>query len=99
MTFVPSNIFKGMFPSNVGNTVSIFNFDVKSLILPFYFNMKFEETFDKLDIREGWVIAVGLGSKTRTPTYTMIIDFGKFRKRASHGRFTMHSFKKRTTGL
>ena len=52
--------------------------------------VSFEETFDKLDIRVGKVIAVSLETRTHKPTYRMTIDFGKFGKRISYGRFTMH---------
>ena len=52
--------------------------------------VSFEETFGKLDIRVGRVIAVRLETRTHKPTYKMTIDFGKFGKRISYGRFTMH---------
>ena len=52
--------------------------------------VSFEETFDKLDIRVGRVIDVGLEARTHKPTYKMTIDFGKFGSRISYGRFTMH---------
>ena len=50
----------------------------------------FEESFGKLDIRVGRVVDVSLESGTNKPTYKMTIDFGKFGKRVSCGRFTMH---------
>lgn len=50
----------------------------------------FEESFAKLDIRVGRVVAVELGVKTPKPTYKMTIDFGKYGKRVSYGRFTQH---------
>ena len=52
--------------------------------------VSFEESLHKLDIRVGRVIAVSLETKTHKPTYKMTIDFGKFGKRVSYGRFTMH---------
>ena len=52
--------------------------------------VSFEETFNKLDIRVGRVIDVGLETRTHKPTYKMTIDFGKFGNRISYGRFTMH---------
>lgn len=52
--------------------------------------VSFEETFDKLDIRVGRVIAVSLETRTHKSTYKMTIDFGKFGNRVSYGRFTMH---------
>ena len=50
----------------------------------------FEESFDKLDIRVGRIIDVGLETRTHKPTYKMTIDFGKFGKRVSYGSFTKH---------
>jgi tRNA-binding protein len=50
----------------------------------------FEESFDKLDIRVGRIIAVELEESTRKPTYKMIVDYGKYGKRVSYGRFTCH---------
>ena len=52
-----------------------------------------EETFDKLDIRVGRVIAVEVEKRTPKPTYKMVIDFGKFGQRVSYGRFTRHSIE------
>jgi len=49
-----------------------------------------EETFDKLDIRVGRVVDVELETRTPKPTYKMEIDFGKYGKRLSYGRFTHH---------
>lgn len=49
-----------------------------------------EESFEKLDIRVGRVTEVQLETGTRKPTYRMVIDFGKFGKRVSYGRFTQH---------
>jgi tRNA-binding protein len=51
------------------------------------------DTFDKLDIRVGRVIDVELETRTPKPTYKMEIDFGKFGKRVSYGRFTQHSIE------
>lgn len=50
----------------------------------------FEESFAKLDIRVGRVVSVELEEKTPKPTYKMTIDFGKYGKRVSYGRFTQH---------
>ena len=50
----------------------------------------FEESFAKLDIRVGRVTEVDLETRTHKPTYKMVVDFGKFGKRASYGRFTQH---------
>lgn len=52
--------------------------------------VSFEESFEKLDIRVGRVTEVQLETGTRKPTYRMVIDFGKFGKRVSYGRFTQH---------
>ena len=57
--------------------------DTKSIV-------SFEESFDKLDIRVGRVIAVDLETGTHKPTYKMTVDFGKYGKRVSYGRFTRH---------
>ena len=50
-----------------------------------------EDTLAKLDIRVGRIIEVTLETRTSKPTYKMIIDFGKYGKRVSYGRFTQHS--------
>ena len=52
--------------------------------------VSFEESFGKLDIRVGRVIEVELETSTHKPTYKMTIDFGKYGKRMSYGRFTQH---------
>jgi len=49
-----------------------------------------EESFEKLDIRVGRIIAVELETGTHKPTYRMTVDFGKFGQRISYGRFTQH---------
>lgn len=49
-----------------------------------------DNTFDKLDIRVGRVIKVEPESGTHKPTYKMEVDFGKFGKKISYGRFTNH---------
>jgi tRNA-binding protein len=38
----------------------------------------------------GRVAAVELETETHKPTYKMTIDFGKFGRRVSYGRFTQH---------
>ena len=57
--------------------------DIKSIV-------SFDSTFDKLDIRVGRVIKVEFESGTHKPTYKMEVDFGKFGKKVSYGRFTNH---------
>jgi tRNA-binding protein len=52
--------------------------------------VSFDDTFDKLDIRVGRVVSVELESRTHKPTYKMEVDFGKFGKKISFGRFTNH---------
>ncbi len=50
----------------------------------------YEDSLAKLDIRVGRVISVDLEIETHKPTYKMIIDFGRFGRRISYGRFTQH---------
>lgn len=52
--------------------------------------VSFEESFAKLDIRVGRVIKVEPENRTHKPTYKMEIDFGKYGKKISYGRFTQH---------
>lgn len=49
-----------------------------------------DESFDKLDIRVGIIVEVELETRTHKPTYKMLVDFGKYGKRISYGRFTKH---------
>lgn len=50
----------------------------------------YDESFAKLDIRVGRVVEVKLETRTHKPTYKMVVDFGKYGKRVSYGRFTQH---------
>ena len=50
----------------------------------------FDESFAKLDVRVGRVTEVDLETRTHKPTYKMVVDFGKFGKHVSYGRFTNH---------
>jgi len=52
--------------------------------------VSFEDSFEKLDIRVGRIIAVEPETRTHKPTYRLVIDFGKFGTRVSYGRFTRH---------
>jgi len=52
--------------------------------------VSYEDSFEKLDIRVGRVIKVELEARTHKPTYKMDIDFGKYGKKISYGRFTNH---------
>jgi tRNA-binding protein len=48
-----------------------------------------EETFDRLDIRLGQDVEVEPSAPKRA--YRLTVDFGKFGKRISVGRFTQHA--------
>ena len=50
----------------------------------------FDDTFAKLDIRVGRIVEVSPESRTHKPTYRMLVDFGKYGKKVSYGRFTQH---------
>jgi tRNA-binding protein len=50
----------------------------------------YEDSFAMLDIRVGRVIEVELETRTPKQTYKMVVDFGKYGKRVSYGRFTQH---------
>lgn len=52
--------------------------------------VSFQDSFDTLDIRVGRVIKVEVENRTHKPTYKMEIDFGKYGKKISYGRFTSH---------
>lgn len=49
-----------------------------------------EETFDKLEIRLGQIIHVQPEPSAPKAAYRLTIDFGKFGRRTSVGRFTNH---------
>ena len=53
-------------------------------------NVPFEDSLGILDIRVGRIVDVELETRTHKPTYKMVVDFGKFGKRVSYGRFTQH---------
>lgn len=50
----------------------------------------FEESMGLLDIRVGRVVSAEPCALTPKPTYMMVIDFGKYGRRTSYGRFTAH---------
>ena len=52
--------------------------------------VSFEESFGRLDIRVGRVLEAELETRTHKNTYRMVVDFGKYGKRISYGRFTRH---------
>ena len=51
----------------------------------------FDDSMGALDIRVGRIVEVELEQRTHKPTYKMVVDFGKFGKRVSFGRFTHHA--------
>ena len=50
-----------------------------------------EETFDRLDIRLGTVVSVEMEPSAPKPAYRITVDFGRFGKKVSVGRFTKHA--------
>jgi len=50
-----------------------------------------EETFDRLEIRLGRVLSAQIEPSSPKRAYRMEIDFGKFGKKTSVGRFTQHA--------
>lgn len=52
--------------------------------------VSFDESFAKLDIRVGRIVEAEKETRTHKPTYRMVVDFGKYGKRVSYGRFTCH---------
>ena len=52
-----------------------------------------EDTFDKLEIRLGQIIDVEIEPSAPKKAYKMLIDFGKFGRRVSVGRFTNHTME------
>jgi len=50
----------------------------------------FDASFSLLDIRVGRVVEVELEERTHKPTYKMVVDYGKFGRKTSYGRFTRH---------
>jgi tRNA-binding protein len=52
--------------------------------------VSYDDSLAILDIRVGRIIEVALETKTNKQTYRMVVDFGKYGKRVSYGRFTCH---------
>ncbi|WP_028581905.1 t-RNA-binding domain-containing protein [Desulfogranum japonicum] len=52
--------------------------------------VSYDDSFAMLDIRVGRVVEVELETRTHKPTYRMVVDFGKYGKYVSFGRFTCH---------
>lgn len=50
-----------------------------------------EETFDRLEIRLGRVLSAEIEPSAPKRAYRLEIDFGKFGKKTSVGRFTQHA--------
>ncbi|MEA3507572.1 MAG: tRNA-binding protein [Synergistota bacterium] len=50
-----------------------------------------ETTFDLLDIRLGRMVSVEMEPSAPKKAYRMVVDFGKYGKRTSVGRFTCHT--------
>ncbi len=50
----------------------------------------FDESFGLLDIRVGRVVDVELEERTQKRTYKMVVDYGRFGRKTSYGRFTLH---------
>jgi tRNA-binding protein len=52
-----------------------------------------EDTFDKLEIRLGRILAIEIAADAPRPSYKIKADFGKFGVKTSVGRFTKHSIE------
>ncbi|PLX72216.1 MAG: tRNA-binding protein [Desulfuromonas sp.] len=52
--------------------------------------VSFDGSFNTLDIRVGRIIEVEPATETPKPSYKMIVDYGKYGRRVSYGRFTQH---------
>lgn len=50
-----------------------------------------EETFDHLEIRLGRVLSAEIEPSSPKKAYRMVVDFGKFGRKTSVGRFTQHA--------
>lgn len=50
----------------------------------------FENTFGALDIRVGRVVEAELETRTPKQTYRLVVDFGRYGRKTSYGRFTCH---------
>ncbi|MBZ9712602.1 tRNA-binding protein [Deinococcus multiflagellatus] len=51
----------------------------------------FEDTLGRLDIRLGRIVEAVLEPSAPRPAYRLTIDFGKFGRKVSVGRFTQHA--------
>lgn len=52
-----------------------------------------EETFDKLELRLGRIVDIQPEPSAPKPAYRLTVDFGKFGRRVSVGRFTAHAME------
>lgn len=52
-----------------------------------------EDTFDKLEIRLGQIIDIQPEPSAPKAAYRLTVDFGKFGRRVSVGRFTKHAIE------
>lgn len=52
-----------------------------------------EETFDKLEIRLGQIVDIKPEPSAPKSAYRLTVDFGKFGRRVSVGRFTKHAIE------
>jgi len=52
-----------------------------------------EATFDQVELRLGRVVQVSLQESSPKKAYRIVVDFGKFGRKTSVGRFTHHSEK------
>jgi tRNA-binding protein len=52
-----------------------------------------EEIFDKLEIRVGQIVAVQPEPSAPKAAYRLTVDFGRFGRRVSVGRFTRHAME------
>lgn len=52
--------------------------------------VSYDDSLAMLDIRVGRIVEVELETRTNKQTYRMVVDFGKYGKRVSYGRFTCH---------
>ncbi|MFA0889886.1 MAG: tRNA-binding protein [Synergistales bacterium] len=50
-----------------------------------------EDTFDRLEIRLGRILSAEIEPSSPKKAYRIVADFGKFGKKTSVGRFTLHS--------
>lgn len=52
--------------------------------------VSFEDSLGMLDIRLGRIVEAELCTTTPKTTYRMVVDFGRYGRRVSYGRFTRH---------